>query len=182
MALDGQQHVGEPAENVGPNGLALVGPDMLNLVGRDAEMIDQNQTSRSTNPISAPRAASVRTRACQDRSAPGSNGFAAIFAAIALASCPLPSIMEARPTSVVVCFLLRFRGDDCFCRFALASLTVRKLNSKATRLPPAGCRRPLEFGDQRPRGSVSIAAIDPGRGPIPNRWRPVLLQPLRNGS
>ena len=40
MVFDGEQHVGEPAENVGPDGLALIGaghaPD---LVRRDAEMV-----------------------------------------------------------------------------------------------------------------------------------------------
>ena len=40
MALGGQQHVGKPADDVGANGLALIGAGhALNLVGRDAEMI-----------------------------------------------------------------------------------------------------------------------------------------------
>ena len=40
MALDGQQHVGEPAENVRTNGLALIGTGHASdLVSRDAEMI-----------------------------------------------------------------------------------------------------------------------------------------------
>ncbi len=40
MALDGQQHVGEPAKDVRANGFALIGArHALDLVGRDAEMV-----------------------------------------------------------------------------------------------------------------------------------------------
>src|SRR3982075_223237 len=59
------------------------------------------------------------------------------------------------------------------CRFALASLTVRKAfelegnADAATWLADGRSSSAINA----PRGSASIAAIDPGRGPIPNRWR-----------
>src|SRR5882672_11643692 len=58
-------------------------------------------------------------------------------------------------------------------RFALASLTVQKAfelegNADAANWLADGRS---SSAISAPRGSASITAIDPGRGPIPNRWR-----------
>src|SRR3954449_3819623 len=75
------------------------------------------------------------------------------------------------------------------CRFAFASVTVRKALALEGRLPAtiSAAAARSSSAIRAPRGSDWIAAIDPGRGPIPNRCRAsaacafaeVLMAPLR---
>jgi len=161
---------------------AVIGPGhALNLVGRMQKWLDQTRPAAPQIGL-VPRAASVRVRARSDRSvAPDRDGFGG-------ESLPPSHWHPARAlhhggrvrTSVVVCFLLRFRGDDRFGPpLSIGLVTCRKPSTRRQRDAANWLADGVRVRRSRaPRGSASIAAIDPAAA-HPNRWRASSLQPLR---
>src|SRR4029077_3649513 len=134
---------------------------------------DQNHTKRSTKPISALIAASKRARASLRKSCRG-NGTASGWARTGGAS-GLASIAVSPPVfSIATCGAAARRS---FSRLSLAARSA--LNSKTARLAAALLGRSAfaispalgrsSSARSAPRGSDAIAAIEPVRGPKPNR-------------
>ena len=157
MALDGQQHIGEPADNMGPNGLALIGPGhALNLVGRDAEMVgpepDQPLHKSDLGAESGFGAGPCLVKI--DLSPRIRDGFGGDLCrhriGILLAALHhggrVRHLLSFR-------FLLRFRGDDRFglpLRIGLVDGAESLRTRRQRGCRHLACRRPFEFGDQRP--------------------------------
>ena len=125
---------------------------------------DQNQTNRSTSPISALAAASKRALASLKMICCGSGGSTPGNWAICEGASPL----------AVACFCCR---DASFCsarRSARKSETSRAalaldIRFGASIWPAPGRSR---SASSAPRGSAAIAAIVSPTGPKPNLWRP----------
>src|SRR6202022_1039261 len=135
---------------------------------------DQNHTRRSTKPISALIAASKRARASLRKSGRGS-GTASGCAAVGGGASGFASIAVSPPAfSTATCGAASRRRRS---RLSLAARSA--LYSKTARLAAAlvgrsGFRICPAFGRSisarsAPRGSAAIAAIEPLRGPKPNR-------------
>ena len=97
MALGGLQHVGEAPEDVGADGLALVGTGhALDLVGRDAEMVrPEPHQPLGKADLGGERRIDARLRLVEIDLPPGvGNGLGRRLAAMSLAACSVPSAME----------------------------------------------------------------------------------------
>ena len=157
MALGGQQQIGEAAEHVRTDGLALIGaghaPD---LVGRDAEMIgpEPNQPLDKSD-LGAERGLDANLRLFEiDRPSRIGDGFGGDLRrhlARALPRHP-PSWRPLRPSAVVSRPVLASATIALACRFAFASVTARKALALEGRLAAATSPADgmIEFGDQRP--------------------------------
>ena len=147
--------------------------------------LDQNHTSRSTNPISAPSAASMRALASFEIDLPAriGDGFGSHLGRHLVGTLRGP--LGHRGASAICC---RFASCSFFarialaCRFALASLTARKalaLEGRESRSGSTAVRvRRSARRAGRPRWPQSI----PGAAPCRTDGAPARLQPLRNCS
>src|SRR5216683_4405035 len=136
---------------------------------------DQNHTRRSTKPISALIAASKRARASLRKSCRG-RGTASGWVGAGGGASAFASIMASPPGfSIATCGAASRRRRSRFsfaARSALYSKTARLAAPLLGRSAVAACPT---FGrsssaSRAPRGSAAIAAIEPERGPKPNRW------------
>ena len=134
---------------------------------------DQNQTNRSTRPISASAAASKRALASLRMICCGSGGFEAGALLSAPGNLAICEGSWASPLAVA-CFAAR-------CQLLLGAARGAKIENLARRLrarhqiwrvKPAS-PWPFKISQQRAAGiGAAIAAIASPTGPKPNRWRP----------
>ena len=118
---------------------------------------DQNHTNRSTKPISALSAASMRALASLRKSCRGNGTASGLAGAASIAACT------------------ESRGGRFFSalRSALYSKTARLAAPLVGRSGFVICPAPGRSSSaiSAPRGSAAISPIDPSRGPNPNRCR-----------
>src|SRR5262249_2650553 len=191
MALDGEQHVGEAPENVRPDRFALVAARHVgHHVPRNAEMVrpEPHQPFGEAD-FGEQRGIEPRSDFFEKILPFGGRrginlGAAAGFAGSAI--LPASSLMPWRSSAASrsASFWARCARTFFACRAACASKPAREacalVSKSGLLMAPMPGRS--SSASSAPRGSEAIAAIEPGRGPRPNRCRANAASRVRSST
>ena len=128
---------------------------------------DQNQISRSTNPISGAIAASSRAFASRRKICCGIASAAGIGASGFASMLSIEAPVVARSSAACFCAIRRACRSWRKLKAAVEDLAA-VISSALTICPMPGLS---SSASSAPRGSDAIAAIEPARGPKPKRCR-----------